>query len=375
MADRTAAVKGKVVRTEGVSLYHQTANVLKEHIEQNELQPGDKLPTIRGMVRSLGISEATLGRALNMLEAEGLIQRRHGWGIAVADRNVTGEIAIVVKDEFLSHDASPFFRLVCSAISKTLHERDPRCRVRLHVGKPVGPESFIESLHLLEPETLRRLRGVFSLCNIKELSEPLGEKGVPIINVGALLVGEPADRDCRVSFNNRALLTKALAHLRQAGCRSVGVIGGQFFSDVDEPFFAVVHREIEEQLQEFDFGGDHIRLKNAVPCERLGYEMFRDFWQSGARPEGLVVLDDIMCHGVLRATLQFGIHLPEGLRLVTQANRGVDFPYHLDVTRVEYDPQRLACKAVEMMGALLEGEEVAEGIVTIEPEFVKGETV
>jgi hypothetical protein len=55
--------------------------------------------------------------------------------------------------------------------------------------------------------------------------------------------------------------------------------------------------------------------------------------------------DDVLCNGVLRATLHLGIVPPRDVRLISYAMRGVEFSYHLPVTRVEYDITEMATRA------------------------------
>ena len=46
---------------------------LRERIEADEWDSGEKLPTIRELGKQLGVSHGTVTRALRMLESEGLV--------------------------------------------------------------------------------------------------------------------------------------------------------------------------------------------------------------------------------------------------------------------------------------------------------------
>ncbi len=65
-------------------LYDQLVDLLREKIE-NELGPGDLLPSERELSERYGLSRTTVRLALKELETLGLIDRRHGKGTFVSD--------------------------------------------------------------------------------------------------------------------------------------------------------------------------------------------------------------------------------------------------------------------------------------------------
>lgn len=65
-------------------LYDQLVDVLRERIE-NEMEPGDLLPSERELSERYGLSRTTVRLALKELETLGLINRRHGKGTFVSD--------------------------------------------------------------------------------------------------------------------------------------------------------------------------------------------------------------------------------------------------------------------------------------------------
>lgn len=62
-------------------LYEQVGDRLKEFIDVNELQPGDRLMTERELTVQLGVSRHSVRQALAALRATGVIEIRHGDGI------------------------------------------------------------------------------------------------------------------------------------------------------------------------------------------------------------------------------------------------------------------------------------------------------
>ena len=64
--------------------YHQIAQALRERIATSGQGPGERLDNQRSLAREFGVTLMTLRQALDLLERDGLIARRHGLGTFVA---------------------------------------------------------------------------------------------------------------------------------------------------------------------------------------------------------------------------------------------------------------------------------------------------
>ncbi len=67
-------------------LYQQISDQVREQILSGELQPGERLPSIRELAEQLTTSVITVRRAYADLEAEGYIYTRAGQGTFVSHR-------------------------------------------------------------------------------------------------------------------------------------------------------------------------------------------------------------------------------------------------------------------------------------------------
>jgi molybdate-binding protein/DNA-binding transcriptional regulator YhcF (GntR family) len=63
-----------------VPLYKQIIEQVKQLVASNQLRPGERMPTVRGLARTLSINPATVARAYQELEQEGILgaSRRRG---------------------------------------------------------------------------------------------------------------------------------------------------------------------------------------------------------------------------------------------------------------------------------------------------------
>ena len=75
-----------------VPRYHRIAETLRDRIRGGALAPGARLDNQRRLARSFGVTLMTLRQALELLERENLIVRRHGLGTFVAAPSIDYEI-------------------------------------------------------------------------------------------------------------------------------------------------------------------------------------------------------------------------------------------------------------------------------------------
>ena len=81
-----------------VPIYQQIRNQIVIGISSGQLQPGEKLPTVRTLAEESGINVMTVSKAYNLLKQEGYITTDRRKGAAVAQQKGTPQ----VKDETIS---------------------------------------------------------------------------------------------------------------------------------------------------------------------------------------------------------------------------------------------------------------------------------
>ena len=75
-----------------VPRYHRIAEDLRAQIREGELAPATPLPNQRKLAKTFGVTLMTLRQALELLEREHLIVRRHGLGTFVAAPSIDYDI-------------------------------------------------------------------------------------------------------------------------------------------------------------------------------------------------------------------------------------------------------------------------------------------
>ena len=72
-------------------IYRQIADQLRRLVAAGQLRPGDGLPSVREVAATHAINPMTVSRAYSQLEAEGVLERLRGKGMAVAARSGRGD--------------------------------------------------------------------------------------------------------------------------------------------------------------------------------------------------------------------------------------------------------------------------------------------
>lgn len=66
-------------------LYRQLVDQVRRLIAGGQLVPGDGMPSVRDIAQSLAINPMTVSKAYSILEMEGVLARRRGMGMTVAE--------------------------------------------------------------------------------------------------------------------------------------------------------------------------------------------------------------------------------------------------------------------------------------------------
>lgn len=89
------------------SVSDQVAERLREFIDENGLQPGDKLMTERELAAELGVGRSTVREAITALRAQGLVEVRHGEGIYLLERT-TDLVTTLAHELVATHVDHPY---------------------------------------------------------------------------------------------------------------------------------------------------------------------------------------------------------------------------------------------------------------------------
>ncbi len=74
-------------------IYRQLVEQVKRLVAGGQMAPGDGMPSVRELAQALALNPMTVSKAYSLLEMEGVLARRRGLGMEVAERAGGGQSA------------------------------------------------------------------------------------------------------------------------------------------------------------------------------------------------------------------------------------------------------------------------------------------
>ncbi len=341
----------------------------------HQLGPEARLPTMQQLCEELQVSVVTLNRALSELEAQNVITRKHGVGIFVSSRLQQKTIGLVYDRDIFQPNTSPFASLLVEEARRRAAAGQESFSMFLAVPSPSGAPVHED---LVEAIRARRLHGVLFVGEQNpEAALWLQKQDVPM---AALAYTDLAP--WRVKIDHAETVRLGVKTLAAQGCGRVALLipqgsglgraeGEKSFPELDAfknalkkagiPYdSALVWRESE--------------LSAAIPAhpsesnQEQGFRALSELCgESTARPDGIVILDDMMARGALVALARLGIRPGQDIKIATHLNKGSTalHGYEDDLTLIEVDPAEIVAALFTMLETLMNGETPAEPVVII----------
>ncbi len=114
----------------GVPIYRQVMRQIRQQIMTDGLRCGDQVEPVRELAARLRVNPMTISKAYGFLEAEGLLERRRGVGLFVAD--VEGGKQEEIRTELL---AQAMDRAAVTAVQLGLSEEEAVEFLRKHYSE------------------------------------------------------------------------------------------------------------------------------------------------------------------------------------------------------------------------------------------------
>lgn len=87
---------------DGVPIYSQIIDQMRNYIARGEFGPGDKIPAVRELAMGAGVNPNTMQKALAELEREGLLfSERTSGRFVTEDKKVINEMKVSLSREFV----------------------------------------------------------------------------------------------------------------------------------------------------------------------------------------------------------------------------------------------------------------------------------
>jgi DNA-binding LacI/PurR family transcriptional regulator len=178
----------------------------------------------------------------------------------------------------------------------------------------------------------------------------LFEGDYPLVVLGERIFGAPAPH---VVVENIDAAQAATDHLLHEGCLRIAVVGGSFGSTVSSRTLRT--KGYVRALEKAGIPVEHRLVRETDEwTSQAGAQAVRDLFSEGMRPDAIFALNDLQALGVISQLREFGLRVPEDIRVVGFDN--IDEASYTIPSLTSVDPMRssIAEKSVSLIGKQIE---------------------
>lgn len=320
------------------SLADQIASTLRIEIT-SKFKEGDKLPGMHELRKRFDVSINTIGAALDILASSGLVDKRRGSGVYVRKGGGRKRMAVVSELDLFDTRISPYWRVLASEVTAALKAAGQLTQLYIGHAEPGAPSDEPTCPHFWEDVAAGRIGGAVLIDLPETAAWAQRVKNSPVPMVGALT-------DYKVVTDSSSLMSAAVRHFVDAGCSRLGLISWH-----GEKQFRRIVAEAGAVTSE---GWIRANLDPAIPG--AGWEEFCDIWSAKeGRPDGLLILDDMLFVDAQLAIFELGVRVPDSLRLALVTSSNASPTLRMPITLFEVDPAKIAAEYVGLLMGRLGG--------------------
>lgn len=307
-------------------------------------KPGDRLPTVEQLAERFKVSKHSISNALELLARDGVVEMRRGWGVHIAAQPRQWRIGILSDLDLLHPRTGHYFRGLASALLERFRELGmvPSLYTGKYRSSLEPPTELVCPQFWADIEAGRLDAGVITNAWLNPLFFARCQ-GSPVPLVGNWT-------GYSLATDTPGIVTAAVRRLAEQGCRRVGLMTWEL-SVAAEPF--------RRTAAECGLTTAAAWMKGDINPDTpgAGWDEFREIWAApGPKPDGLIILDDMLFTDAQMAIFELGIRVPKQLRLAIQANRGSDVAVRVPATVFEVDPAEAAGFLADLLMRRLRGE-------------------
>jgi LacI family repressor for deo operon, udp, cdd, tsx, nupC, and nupG len=324
-------------------------------IADGDLAPGDRLPAVRDLAQQLGVNINTVRSAYAKLEADGLVQTRHGVGTAVLAAGVesprAGALPLGVNTvAVLIGGLNPFYLSLLRGIEDVAAEQGTLVLVTDTRDSPALAEAMIPRLIA---------RGVDGIIAVSVGGVETSGRVPPIVYV------DQPDRTGHVLlFDGRGAGYMATRHLREHGHERIGVVSAPLswpnVREVYEGYTQAVEEALVAEVGEF-----------TVDAGRVGLERLLDLPEP---PTAVFAAGETLALGVLQEAKSREIDVPGELAIAGYTDSPAAALVEPSLTMVSVPTREIGIQAMKTLAELIRGKKVRPRRNVLDVELVVRES-
>jgi hypothetical protein len=333
--------------------------------------PGARLPSVRTLIRSLGVSQSVVVRALDRLETEGVLERRARSGLFVAPGyHRRPRLILLEPNMFVA--PSPFGELLLEDVLRPYRDQPEDAEV-LFTHPQVGHVKD-ENIRTFLPREIWAKLEVLRYASVTVLGID-GRVVREIERLGNVTVSFGSLSRYQIHMAMLEACQLGVQELVRLGCQRIALYNTPFVSMREVFMAAISSHGVEETLlphdEHFERYADDYFVRHYRLVERGWRAAHRALGPSAtAKLDAILSLDDMFTQGFLMGMLELGLYPGRDLQIATYANAGSPTlaAWERDMVRLEFSTARLA-------SLLHEGAQALEAGAALGPGWGPGEYV
>jgi DNA-binding LacI/PurR family transcriptional regulator len=338
-----------------VPKYLGLKSALRQKIVRGEFA-GGMLPSESALRTEYGVSTQTIIRALHDLRTEGLVRRHQGKGTFVnTDHSSDGRIGILTYIAQTGAVKSVYRQNLLRGLLGRLRELGEEPHIYSFSGEGLVPDFLEHGQKVLEHAAGGRLQCLVVTESYEpdEVESAVSKWGVPVIGTHR----QKALSRYNVTLDTESLASDGIQYLLDQGSRKLGLIIGR-------PVHVPVHPDVMTYWRLMEQSRLSVRpgwVRGDLPPSAMsGYQAFREMWAMDDRPDAVLILDDIMAQGAIRAMVELGVSTERDLTVMVQINRKSGLVFPLPFVALEFDVLAIGAACAEMAVQLVRGDAVEQ---------------
>lgn len=313
------------------------------------LGPDAQMPKLLELCGQFGASQHTLVRAIQELERQDVLYSVRSVGIFVKPQVRRNIRLLCDATRFLS-GGTPFWTILLDAARERALSHSEEFVVQPVLRSNEALASAQKTF--LEDSRAGRVDAVMAVGVERELTDWLVGLGVPLASFACY-------SPHRVAIDQEAITRMGVEDLLARGCKRISLWIAPLYKEVDDACIAI----FEQRLHEAGQTPHSIRIADQWPKDmpkiqpsrqEEGFKVARELFLSAERPDGMVILNDHLTHGVLIALDKVGLRAGRDVQIATQTNLGSPMLLGREdqIVSLEIDPTEI----VEALFSLIEAQ-------------------
>lgn len=318
------------------ALYQQIVAYFEREIVEGRLTPGEKIPSTTNLAKEFNVNADTIQQSLKLLMSRGLVDRKPGRGTYVRRGINSKTIGIVIGKEIYTNPDIMFYNVFLDRLTKLLEEKGWNIKLFSTSEFAGYDKAFYDLKSNVESG---EIKAVVEFCS-NELVRNWMKKECP-----APYPQSPFS----VDFED--FTYSGLNYLYQQDCRKIVILAYAPEKNLNTYKNAVHDFCSKKEIFEHD-----IKIISTSSHAKDGYKAIKNLFKQSSCPDGLLVANDAVFRGALYALLELGIKIPDDIKVITHANKGVDIFCHIPLTKLEIDPDCFVQQVYDELLARINGE-------------------